>query len=378
MDNQNMTKVSPDKKKAWSMFLINTRKKGKNREVLSNYFFEEFKNHKEEFFDFLNALQKEIHKESAKNQKILAERYLNILSPLCDRFGVHALKRELDDICFKITNPKEYEEISKKLKIFQAGEQIIIDKITEKLHTILKETKIDYELIGRYKTIHSIYTKIIKKEKEVLKLKDIFGFRIIVNNNNQEDCFEVLNILHDNFMPITEFFKDYITIPKINGYQSLHTGLTKVIDDLDIPIEVQIRTKTMHEFSQNGLAAHWIYAKDKKSKLRSEKEQKVLDHFSKMEEDAKKGVYFFSQDNDIYILDDGATILDFAYRIHSGLGNKTKSAKVGEKEVDIKYKIQTGDKIQINTSDKDLVHPDWLKIIKTKHARKQIEESIKY
>lgn len=373
-----MAKADPRKKAVWRKFLIETRKKTKNREILFDYFFEEFKNNKESFYEFLNELKEKIHEESKENQEIIAERYLEILSNLCDRFGVHALKRDLDDICFKIAKPKEYEKINKKLEVYKLGEERIINQITKKLDDLLRANKFDYELIGRYKTTYSVYKKITKKHKEVLELRDIFGFRIIVNNNEIEVCFEILNLLHDNFMPITEFFKDYINIPKINGYQSLHTGLTKIIDNLDIPVEIQIRTRAMHNFSQNGLAAHWLYAKDKKSKLSSEKEQKLLEHFNRNEQSNDKVLYVFSQDNDLYTLEKGATALDFAYRVHSGIGNKAKSATINNSEEEITYQVQNGDKIQINTSDKDLVHPDWLKIIKTKHARKQIEESIKY
>lgn len=364
----------------WTKFLSITNDKPGNRQILFNYFFDKFASSPQSFYLFLeyfkNNLGDSRHSAGRKN---LAKKYLEILSPLCERFNFYEEKNLLDDLCFKTLKPKKYEEIKNIYSRYAEGAKKIIEKVLKTINDTLKGRGYEFELIGRCKNIYSIYKKINKQGVDVLKVNDIFACRVILENGQPGQCFEVANILHDKFQPVPDLFKDYISIPKINGYQTLHTGLTKVIDELDLPIEVQIRTRAMHNFAENGLAAHWLYAQDKKAQLITEKEKRLLDYFSCIAHSSKKEnlLYCFTCDGDIVELDKKSTVLDFAYKIHSDLGNRISYALVNGEEKPVYYRIKEGDRIEIVPAKDIQIEKKWLNYAYSKNAYKKIQDYLK-
>ncbi len=358
-------------------FLLFARGSKKNKELLSYYFSHKYKKKPETFYEFLHHFKKELKKKPESETKNLASKYLEFLSPECEKFGFFEEKHQLDLICFKFLHQKEYQRINNFLAIYKRKSRRTIKQIIDTLSEILRKNQYNFEIKGRYKSIYSIYKKLHSKpHTNILSLKDLFAFRIIVKNNSIDDCFEILNLVHDHFSPITDFFKDYITIPKINGYQSLHTGLENVIPNLNIPVEIQIRTQSMHDFAEKGMAAHWIYTKDKKSKILTHKEKHLFEFYHQGKVDPEdQMVYFCSFEGDIFKLKRGSTILDFGYHLHSEIGNKAEYALVNNDKKDLHYEIQPLDKIQIITARERKVNRQWLKETKNKTTRKKIYEA---
>lgn len=346
-----MTLAQLEEFNKWLCFLASIRDGRKNKELTIDCFFHKFAKKPEKFYEFIKFFEHKLARTKEDNAKqSLAGQYLKILSQLCERFGFFEEKQKLDDLCFKIIEPQEYGNIDKSLAKYKKESKKLIDSISEILGKLLISKKYNFEIQGRYKNIYSIHGKIKKKIRAtILNLKDIFAFRVILSSNSTKQCFDVLNIFHDEFSPIIDNFKDYISIPKINGYQSLHTGLANIIPNLDLPIEVQIRTKSMHDFAENGLAAHYVYAEEKKSRLPTEKEKSLINYFASLAEN-KSGdefVYCLSFQGDLFKLKTGSSVKDFAYQIHTGLGNKAKSAIVNGVPKNLNYEISEGDQIKI-------------------------------
>ena len=369
------------KPQEWVELFEFVREKPKNHERLAEFIFEYFTIHPREFYQFILAFRQEIqHTPDQAIRERLAHQYLSILSPLVERFGFFEEKSRLDDLCFEITDPKHYKEIDLFLLKYKKQKGKILKQIAKILSAYLKEMGFAFGIKARYKTFYSIYQKLQKKaHKNVLRVKDIFGFRIILEDSNGKKCYEVADLLHDRFHPIPDYFKDYIAIPRINGYQSIHTGISEIIPNLSIPIEVQIRTKQMDEYAEKGIAAHWLYAKDKKaySLMDPRKIWEGLYGETFSGNTSSKNVYFFSQKGDIFKLEQGATILDFAYLLHTDLGNHAISALANGKPVSLDYSIQQGDLIRILESGKKQINPKWLTYAKTYYARKKIQEQLK-
>ncbi len=360
-------------------FLLFARGSKKTKELLSYYFSHKYKRKPEIFYEFIHYFKKELKKKSESETKNLASKYLDFLSPECEKFGFFEEKHHLDLACFKLLHKKEYDRINNFLASYKRKSRKTIKQIIETLSETLRKNQYNFEIKGRYKSIYSIYKKLhAKPHTNLLSLKDLFAFRIIVKNNSVDDCFEILNLLHDQFSPIADFFKDYITIPKINGYQSLHTGLENVIPNLNIPIEIQIRTQAMHDFADKGIAAHWIYTKEKKSKILTHKEKHLFEFYHQGKADPEdQMVYFCSFEGDIFKLKRGSTILDFGYHLHSEIGNKAEYALVNGDNKDLHYEIKPLDKIQIITARERQVNRQWLKETRNKTTRKKIYEAIR-
>ena len=333
-------------------FLYAMRKSEKNHNVLTEYLTREFARHPENLIPLIDTLKQELFHTSEDKRKKIARRYLHIFSNLCERFGLYNEKLELDDICFRIIEPDSYTHFQKELALYQETSQKIIDEVYEVFSKKLQAHWIKAEIQGRYKNIFSIYKKCQKKNlKHVSSLGDIFGFRIVVDAP-PEKCFEILHILHDSFTPIPKRYKDYISIPKINGYQSLHTGLLWVSEHLDIAIEVQIRTKIMDEIATSGIAAHFLYAETKEARMITEKERKLIENMDKMTELISKNRYVVCLTPlwDIVQLSRWSTVTDFAKKIHTDLEKKTHSAIVNGKNQNKTYIIRNFDSIEILTS----------------------------
>lgn len=341
---------------SWLDFLSSVKNDSKNQDHLLNYFFDRFLESPENFYRFIVFFEKFLRRSRGETRAQLANHYLKALSLLCDRGGFFAEKKRLDELCFSIVLPDEYKKILEAVSDYRRNSCEIIERICSVLYELIAEKHFDVTVTGRQKNLYSAYRKMWKFGfHRPLAVNDLFGFRIIVLNNSIDDCFEILNLLHDRFYPVADCFKDFITIPKINGYQSLHTGLLRVIPEFGLPIEAQIRTAAMHEFSEHGTASHWLYAREKKSALLTDKEKQLLDYFSHFSHfgsgvsspKLKSSVYFFSYTGDLFRMQAGSSVLDFAYFLHSELGGAAEYAEVNGKSAPLDYIIREGDHVKI-------------------------------
>lgn len=309
---------------------------------------------------------------------------LEIYAPIAHRLGIRTVKEELEDLAISFLDPVAYHEIEQSLEKQNESRLeflgAIKDKIGERIETVVPRAHID----GRIKSVHGIYKKMYMQNKNFAEIYDIYAVRIIVDS--VIDCYNCLGIIHDMFTPIPGRFKDYISTPKPNMYQSLHTT---VIDKEGIPFEVQIRTWEMHYTAEYGVAAHWKYKLGPNSKAKIDERltwvrqilenQKESDNVEEIISTIKtdfvpEEVYVFTPKGDVIPLPAGATVIDFAYAIHSAVGNKMVGAKVDGRIVPIDYVVKTGEIISIITSSQQGKGPgrDWLKIVKTGQARSKI------
>lgn len=351
----------------WLNFLLFLRDTPHNRTLLGQYFSEHFFKTPEDFYRFTFSLEEFLKKPRHRsNLKKIAQFYLSIISPLCERFGFYERKNSLDDLCFFIVDPRAYTLLDHRLADYKKHSGEWIDRILVILKDLLSEFDYNGEVEGRYKSHLSVYQKLQKKQPHhSFTLNDTFAFRIILHTEEIHFCFEIANLLHDRFRSLPRRFKDYITIPKINGYQSLHLGLTDVIPHLDLPIEVQIRTESMHHFAEDGVASHWIYGKNKKSMLSAP--GIAYDDL----------VYFFSFKGDFFALPQGATLLDFAYHLHSDLGHRLGSGIVNGVPQPVGYALEEGDIVELVTDSTSCLQSNWLSHAKTRHARQKIGDALR-
>lgn len=323
-----------------------------------------------------------------------AQETLSIYAPLAGRIGFESVKLELQELAFEIIDPNYRHEIIKELDELRKKNQNLITKINQDLESILAEEKINCEVSGREKTPYSIWLKMRKTNVGFHNLNDIMAFRIICED--VKACYNILGIVNSYYNMIPGTFKDYISTPKENGYQSLHLA---ILGPFNKKIEVQIRDKTMHEISEMGVAAHWRYKESnrqspqlkKKSYIENEQYRWVrdlVDLFKNSENasDVLKNhklqmhhneVFCFTPDGDIFKLPLGATVIDFAYEIHSEIGNKCVAAKVNGVISPLRYKIENGDQIEITTDKNSKPSPHWLQFIVTSKARTAIKNFIR-
>lgn len=327
--------------------------------------------------------------QSPEKQTRIAQETLEIYAPLAHKLGMFKIKAELEDTALKYTNPQMYQTISELIDK-RLNNDNYIDLMIERIQDFLTESNIsDYQIKGRVKNQYSIYKKMIKQDKAFEDIYDILAIRIIVDK--VETCYHVLGIIHAHFTPIPKRFKDYIAVPKPNMYQSLHTT---VIGAEGNTFEIQIRTKEMDHVAEYGIAAHWGYKENVEySKEREQYEiaqklkwyadlLRITDEKSTEAEELVntiKGdildanIYVYTPKGEVIALPKGATPLDFAYKIHTDIGNKTVGAIVNNKIVPLSYELKTGDIITMRIN-KNSFGPseDWLKIVKTNHARQKI------
>ena len=314
---------------------------------------------------------------------------IELYGPLALRIGMQDIRSELEDLAFRCIHPLRASMLESAINKSSGGRKKIITKIRKELKRKLKSNGVENVGVkGREKNIYSIYKKIKSKHKPFSEILDVYGFRILVNSI--DECYRSLGIIHNYFSPIENRFKDYIAIPKSNGYQALHTSLLA----LDaFPIEVQIQTRNMAEIASFGIAAHWQYkTKDKAtgSELRASRWLSGLADLQKKSNDPSEfaqsiktdlnsdEVYLFSPKGDIYALRKGSTPIDFAYEVHTDLGDTIIGCKVNRTEVPLNIELETGQTVEIITSKKEsYLDPSWLNYVTTSKARSAIRSRLR-
>tara|TARA_B110000037_G_scaffold144855_1_gene163815 strand:- start:20 stop:1720 length:1701 start_codon:yes stop_codon:yes gene_type:complete len=316
-------------------------------------------------------------------RKQIAQETSDIYAPIANRLGLNSLYQELEDLSFQYIHPLRYKTILKAIIASRGNRKEIIEKTLKAIEEKLQKSEIKSEITGREKNPASIHRKMLKKHTNFSQIDDIYGFRIIVKNLN--DCYLTLGALHSLYKPIPGKFKDYIAIPKANGYQSLHTTL---FGPFGMPFEIQIRSENMHKLAEAGVAAHWLYKNEDAhvTELQQQTNQwlkrlleiqtESSDSFEFLEhlkiDLFPDEVYVFSPKGKIFALPKGSTTIDFAYAVHTVVGNSSMAAKVNQDLVPLRTELTTGDHVEIITTSVAKPNPAWLNFVITPKARSQI------
>lgn len=330
------------------------------------------------------------HPKPEKQTRIALET-LNIYAPIADRLGIFTFKELLENECFKILHPEDYTYITAELAKLEKEQKFFLEKVQQTMRESIGEEIPIIDIGYRVKSPYSIYKKISRKSDEysqVSDLYDLFAVRIITDDVRR--CYEILGILHNTFIPMPKRFKDYIALPKENGYQSLHTTVVGLFPELrSQPTEIQIRTAEMHEQAENGVAAHFAYSESGKSKNATDSYwvktiKNIIDQNKSGGEfmtDMKINVFsdqifVFTPKGDIVTLPKGSTPIDFAYHIHSDIGNSLSIAKVNGKIVPLDYELHNGESVSVVRDKNKKPKPIWLSFVKTSKAREYIRQFI--
>ncbi len=325
---------------------------------------------------------------SADKRRRVARETLDIYSPIAHRLGLNLLYRELQDRCFEAMYPNRYLVLKKAVRAARGNRREVIGRVTEAVSAALPAAGIEAQVYGREKNLFGIYRKMIDQEKSFSEVLDIYGFRVVVHT--QADCYLALGALHQLYRPVPGKFKDYIAIPKMNGYQSLHTTL---VGPYGTPIEFQIRTRDMHHIAESGVAAHWLYKSidvtlNDLQKRTHQWLQSLLDIQQQTGDSGEfiehvkvdlfpDAVYVFTPRGKIISLPRGATPLDFAYHIHTDVGNQASGAKVNGEQVPLHTELKSGDTVDILTSMAARPSSQWLSFVRTGRARSEIRHYLR-
>lgn len=317
----------------------------------------------------------------------IARETLDIYAPIANRLGIFWIKNELEDTSFLYLNPHEYRGIANLVARKKEEQQQYIDNIKDIIKDQMTQSHLSCQVKGRHKHFYGIYEKMVAQQVGFEEVYDILGFRIILDTVQQ--CYEALGVIHSIWKPIPKRFKDHIGIPKPNMYQSLHTT---VVGPFGERVEIQIRTKEMDRVARDGIAAHWQY---KEGRSFDKEDSQVFAWLRKLVEEQKyvkdpnefmetvrielfpDEVYVFTPQGDVLSLPRGATPVDFAYAIHSEVGNQCMGAKVNGRMVPLKYKLETGQRVEVTTSPNHKPSKDWLNFVQTAKARARIRQHIK-
>jgi GTP pyrophosphokinase len=324
---------------------------------------------------------------SPEKKMEIAQETLDIYAPLAHRLGIDWIKSELEDLAFQFLHPDVYEDIQRKIAKKEKERTRYIDEVKRILMKKLYENHIEGEVMGRTKQTYSVYLKMKDQNIDLDQVYDITAFRVIVNTI--KECYDVLGIIHSLWKPIPGKFKDYVGLPKENMYQSLHTS---VIGPYGERIEIQIRTHEMHKIAEEGIAAHWKYKEGRITEEADDKRFTWLRQLLEWQRDLTDNaefletvkvdlfpneVYIFTPKGEVKQFPRGATPIDFAYGIHSDVGNHCVGAKVNGKIVPLKYEFRSGDTVEIMTSPSQKPSKDWLKFVKTSRAKTKIRQWFK-
>jgi len=341
--------------------------------------------------DRLHNMRTLKHLPPAK-QKRIAKETMEIFAPLANRIGIWQIKWELEDLSFRYLDPENYRELAKHMEMRRTERERFVNETIEVIRRELEKRNIEAEVTGRPKHLYSVWRKMQRKQVPIDQVYDLEGIRIILADDNETLCYVVLGIIHNLWRPISGEFDDYIANPKPNGYQSLHTA---VVGPHGRPLEIQIRTRKMHQIAELGIAAHWRYKEGIQS-ADSETEKAVLkfrqnilelrqnspnaEEFvsSVKEEVLEEHVYVFTPKGDLIELPQGATPIDFAYAIHTEIGHRCRGARVNGRLVPLNYKLKSGDQVEIITTKQGGPSRDWLnptlEFVRTSRAKGKIRQ----
>src|SRR5690554_6188905 len=323
-----------------------------------------------------------------EKRRRIARETLEIYSPIAHRLGLNALFRELQDLCFQAIYPNRYRVLHKALMAARGHRREVLSKINDAVAAALPAAGIEAEITGREKSLYSIYKKMCEQKKSFSDVLDIYGFRIIVHT--LPECYLALGTLHQLYRPVPGKFKDYIAIPKINGYQSLHTTL---IGPYGTPVEFQFRTHDMDHVAEEGVASHWLYKEDNVTLNDLQKRthqwlQSLLDIQSQTGDSGEflehvkvdlfpDAVYVFTPQGKIISLPRGATPVDFAYTIHTDIGNQAVASKINGEFAPLRTELKSGDSVEIITSSASRPSAQWLNYVRTGRARSEIRHYLR-
>ncbi len=335
--------------------------------------------------DRLNNMRTLEHLAPHKQQAI-AQETLDIYAPIANRLGIGWIKQELEDLSLRYLHPDVYYKLAKEISMKKAEREKYIEEFCDTLQEKLSEYDIQALIAGRAKHFYSIWKKMERRRAELDQVNDLIAFRIVVDNITE--CYKSLGVIHAAYKPVPGRFKDYIAIPKPNGYQSLHTT---VIGPFGERIEIQIRTQEMSQIAERGIAAHWKY-KEGRFDLRSRENVEWVNRLVEWHKDLKdpaefletvkidlfaEDVFVFTPKGSVKQLSHGATPLDFAYAVHTDVGHRCVGAKVNGKIVPLRHRLKSGDTVEIVTSPSQTPSKDWLKIVKSSRAKAKIRAYIK-
>ena len=325
---------------------------------------------------------------AAHKRARIARETLDIYVPIAHRLGLNQTYRELQELSFKYINPWRHAVLAKAVKRTRGNRRDLVERIRRDVEQSFQDADMQVEVYGREKTIFSIYNKMIEKRLSFAQVSDIFGFRIVTRE--LLDCYRALGVLHQLYKPLPGRFKDYIAIPKANGYQSLHTTL---VNPVGTAVEFQIRSQAMHAVAEKGIAAHWMYKENDADGGSSPQQaavwlQSLIDIQHETRDSAEflehlkidlfpESVYVLTPKSRIVALPKGATPVDFAYAIHSGVGDRCVSAKVNGEAVPLRTELRSGDVVEIITASGARPNPGWLNFVRTGRARSKIRHYLK-
>ena len=322
-----------------------------------------------------------------EKQARIARETLEIYAPIANRLGINHMKVDLEDLGFRYLYPYRYAVLERALKRSKGSQRQIVKKISEQLRKAMQKEGIEGEVQGREKHLYSIYRKMAERKRPLDDIVDVYGFRIIVSDVNT--CYRLLGVVHGLFKPMPARFKDYIAIPRINGYQSLHTTL---FGPKGLPLEVQIRTAEMNRVAESGVAAHWQYkAIDKTSATPQVRAREWLSNLAEIQQSGSSEeflesvkvdlfpdrIYVFTPKGDILPLPKGATTVDFAYAVHTDIGNRCVAAKIDRNLVPLRTTLENSQTVEIITARGAKPNPNWVTFVTTAKARSAIRQRMK-
>jgi GTP pyrophosphokinase len=319
-------------------------------------------------------------------RRAIARETLEIYAPIAERLGLYNMKLELEDLGFKALYPRRYQVLERALKKARGNQKEFLKKIEQQLNAALLKNEIPAHVETREKHLHSIYKKMRRKRAILNEIVDVYGLRIVVDK--PDTCYRTLGVVHSVFKPMPGRFKDYIAIPRVNGYQSLHTTL---FGPNGVPIEAQIRTEDMHRVAESGIAAHWKYKTGDNDAIQQERTREWLSNLVSLQEAGSSEeflesvkvdlfpdkVYVFTPKGQILRLPSGATVVDFAYAVHTDIGNRCVAAKIDRRLTPLRTVLRNGQTVEIITAKGAMPNPSWVNFVVTAKARSAIRHYLK-